>query len=270
MPLLTLALALVPALLLVRYYYRQDRARPEPKGLVVKVFLIGVLSALVAIPLEFLASQFQRAFDPRSILFPLFKAFVVAGLVEEYLKLTVVRLTAWRNPAFDEVMDGIVYTVVAGMGFACLENVLYVMGVGGSVVTALARAFTAVPMHAVSSGLMGYSLGRSRFAGSPGAARALVARGLLTAVGFHGLYDFLLFVSPMWGHWTGLLVVPLVGLGFLALRGRIRVALAEDQARVQAAAAAAAASSAGSAGDAGTAGDADSAGTAEGSDGAAT
>ena len=232
---------MVPALLLVRYYYRQDRARPEPKGLVVKVFLFGVLSALVAIPLEFLASQFQRAFDPRSIAYPLFKAFVVAGLVEEYLKLTVVRLTAWRDPAFDEVMDGVVYTVVAGMGFACLENVLYVMGLGGSVATALARAFTAVPMHAVSSGLMGYSLGLSRFAASTGAARALVTRGLLIAVAFHGLYDLLLFVSPVWGAWTSLLVVPLVGLGFLALRGRIRAALAEDQDRARAAAAARAA-----------------------------
>ncbi len=237
MLLLTLALAIVPALLLVRYYYRQDRERPEPKGLVVKVFLFGVLSALVAIPLEFLASQFQRAFDPRSIAYPLFKAFVVAGLVEEYLKLTVVRLTAWRNPAFDEVMDGVVYTVVAGMGFACLENVLYVMG--GSMGTALARAFTAVPLHAVSSGLMGYSLGRSRFAVSSGAAKALVTRGLLTAVAFHGLYDFLLFVSPVWGAWTSFLVLPLVGVGFLALRGRIRAALAEDQARARAAAAAA-------------------------------
>ena len=92
----------------------------------------------------------------------------MAGLVEEYLKLTVVRLTAYRAPAFDEVMDGVVYTVVAGMGFACLENVLYVMG--GSLATALVRAFTAVPLHAVASGLMGYSLGRARFAASPAAS----------------------------------------------------------------------------------------------------
>ena len=234
MPILSFALAVIPALLLVRYYYRQDRARPEPKGLVTKVFLYGVLSALVAVPLELLVSQFQRAFDPRSIWYSLFKAFIVAGLVEEYLKLTVVRLTAYRTAAFDEVMDGVVYTVVAGMGFACLENILYVMG--GSLGTALVRAFTAVPLHAVASGLMGYSLGLARFAASPGAQQALIIRGLLTAVGIHGLYDFLLFVAPQWGPWTALLVVPLVVVGFLALRGRMRVALAADQARARAAA----------------------------------
>jgi hypothetical protein len=128
MTLLSFALAVIPTLFLVRYYYRQDRARPEPKGLVVKVFLFGVLSALVAIPLELLVGQLQRAFDPGSIGYALFKAFVVAGLIEEYLKLSVVRLTAYRARAFDEVMDGVVYTVVAGLGFACLENVLYVLG----------------------------------------------------------------------------------------------------------------------------------------------
>jgi RsiW-degrading membrane proteinase PrsW (M82 family) len=227
----------IPALLLVRYYYRQDKARPEPKGLVVRVFLFGLLSAVVAIPLELLALQFQRLFNPRSILYPLFKAFVVAGLVEEYLKLTVVRLTAFRDPAFDEVMDGVVYTVVAGMGFACLENVLYVLS--SSLGTALVRAFTAVPLHAVSSGLMGYSLGRARIATSAGATQALVARGLLSAVAVHGLYDFLLFVSPRWGLWTSLLVVPLIVASFLLLRGRIRAALTVDRQRAQDAQAAA-------------------------------
>jgi RsiW-degrading membrane proteinase PrsW (M82 family) len=232
----------VPALFLVRYYYRQDRARPEPKGLVVKVFLFGVLSALAAIPLELLVGQFQRAFDPDAIWYPLFKAFVVAGLVEEYLKLTVVRLSVYRSGAFDEVMDGVVYTVVAGMGFACLENVLYVLG--GSLGTALVRAFTAVPLHAVASGLMGYSLGLARFAASRRAEQALIARGFLTAVGIHGLYDFLLFVAPQWGSWTVALVVPLVVFGFLALRGRVRAALAVDQARARVAAAAEAAAAA--------------------------
>jgi RsiW-degrading membrane proteinase PrsW (M82 family) len=231
--LLSFALAVIPALFLVRYYYRQDRARPEPKGLVVKVFLFGVLSALVAIPVELLVSQLHRAFDPHSIGYALFKAFVVAGLIEEYLKLSVVRLTAYRAQAFDEVMDGVVYTVVAGLGFACLENVLYVLG--GTLATALVRAFTAVPLHAVASGLMGYSLGRARFAASAAEAKALIARGLLAAVGFHGLYDFLLFAAPLWGAWTAVLVLPLIVVGFLLLRGRIREALAADRRRARAA-----------------------------------
>jgi fatty acid desaturase len=86
---------------------------------------------------------------------------------------------------------------------------------------------------------MGYSLGWARFAASRAEANALIARGLLAAVAFHGLYDFLLFAAPLWGAWTALLVLPLIVVGFLLLRGRIHAALAADQTRARAAAEAA-------------------------------
>lgn len=63
--LVSFALAAAPALLLLRYYYRQDKARPEPKGLVLRVFLFGLLSALIAIPLEFAVSTLQGLFVER-------------------------------------------------------------------------------------------------------------------------------------------------------------------------------------------------------------
>jgi RsiW-degrading membrane proteinase PrsW (M82 family) len=221
-------LAAAPALLLVRYYYRQDRARPEPKRLVLRVFIFGVISAFVAIPLEFLAGSFQGLFAVHPALYAAFKAFVVAALVEEYLKLTVVRLFAYRTPYFDEVMDGVVYTVVASLGFACMENILYVMG--GTLATALLRALTAVPLHATASGLMGYYVGRAKFARSPAAERLLQTRGLLTAVLIHGTYNFLLFMMPTWGPGPAWGVVPLLVATFFVLRGRIRAAVAADRA----------------------------------------
>jgi len=117
-------LAAAPALLLLRYYYRQDRQRPEPKGLVLRIFLLGIAATFAAIPLELLMSLFQGLFTDFPLLMALFKAFVVAALVEEYLKLTIVRVFAYRNRNFDEIMDGVVYTVVASLGFACMENIL--------------------------------------------------------------------------------------------------------------------------------------------------
>ncbi|MBN1835440.1 MAG: PrsW family intramembrane metalloprotease [Spirochaetales bacterium] len=227
-PLIAFALAAAPALLLVRYYYRQDRSRPEPKGLVLRVFVFGVLSAFLAIPLELLVDVFQGLFRAHPILYAAFKAFAVAALVEEYLKLTVVRLSAYRSPYFDEVMDGVVYTVVASLGFACMENILYVMG--GTLFTALARAFTAVPLHATASGLMGYYVGRSKFALDPGAERRLQNQGLRIAILIHGTYNFLLFMGPQWGPVSTLGIVPLMVMAFLLLRRRIRAATAEDRA----------------------------------------
>jgi len=225
--LLPFIMAVAPALLLLRYYYRQDKQRPEPKGLVFKIFLLGILSTVPAILLELFLDSFRRFLSPSTVLYALFKAFVVAALCEEGIKLLVVRRFAYRNAAFDEVMDGVVYMVVASLGFACMENILYVMGggVGGAVV----RAFTAVPLHALASGTMGYFVGEARFASSRGEERALTLRGLFWAVLIHGLYDFLLFTIPSLGPLPTLGLIPLMVGSFLALRAKIRAALAEDK-----------------------------------------
>jgi RsiW-degrading membrane proteinase PrsW (M82 family) len=224
-------LAAAPALILVRYYYRQDRERPEPKGLVVRIFLLGIVATFVAIPLELLMSLFQGLFQDFPLVSALFKAFIVAALVEEYLKLTIVRVFAYRNPNFDEIMDGVVYTVVASLGFACMENILYVLG--GTIGTALTRAVTAIPLHATASGLMGYYIGRAKFAETPRMERALINRGLRIAIFVHGTYDFLLFSVPIWGSWPLVGLIPLLLGAFLILRSRIRIALEEDRRRTQ-------------------------------------
>jgi RsiW-degrading membrane proteinase PrsW (M82 family) len=224
-------LAAAPAFILLRYYYRQDRERPEPKGLVVRIFLLGIVATFVAIPFELLMSVFQGLFADFPLLTALFKAFVVAALVEEYLKLTIVRVFAYRNRNFDEIMDGVVYTVVASLGFACMENILYVMG--GTIGTALTRAVTAIPLHATASGLMGYYIGRAKFAPSPRMERALINRGLRVAIFVHGTYDFLLFAVPVFGTLPLLGLIPLLLGAFLTLRSRIRIALVEDRRRAQ-------------------------------------
>lgn len=224
-------LAAAPALILLRYYYRQDRERPEPKGLVVRIFLFGIVATFVAVPFELLMSLFQGLFADFPLLTALFKAFVVAALVEEYLKLTIVRLFAYRNRNFDEIMDGVVYTVVASLGFACMENILYVMG--GTIGTALTRAVTAIPLHATASGLMGYYIGRAKFADSPRRERALINKGLRIAIFVHGTYDFLLFSVPVLGSWPLIGLFPLLIGTFFILRSRIRIAVEEDRRRAQ-------------------------------------
>lgn len=224
-------LAAAPALILLRYYYRQDRERPEPKGLVVRIFLFGIVATFVAVPLELLMGEFQGLFADFPLLTALFKAFVVAALVEEYLKLTIVRVFAYRNRNFDEIMDGVVYTVVASLGFACMENILYVMG--GTIATALTRAVTAIPLHATASGLMGYYIGRAKFAASRQQERALINKGLCIAIFVHGTYNFLLFSVPVLGSWLLVGLFPLLISTFFILRSRIRIALEEDRRRAQ-------------------------------------
>jgi len=225
--LISLGMAVAPALLILGYMIRQDRGRPEPKGLVMLVFLLGLAGIVPAVLLEILVESLASVFYFSPLLIALFRAFLVAALCEEGIKYLIVMRTVYRNPAFDEVMDGILYAVVAGLGFACMENILYVMGSG--VLTALLRAFTAVPMHALAAGIMGYFLGLAKFAPNPAREQEYKIRGLTWAVFIHGGYDFLLFSIPFWGPLPALALVPLMVCAYLAFRKSIRRALDADR-----------------------------------------
>ena len=225
--LISLAMAVAPALILVVYYYRQDRRKPEPKGLIVKIFLLGILSIIPAILLELAVSTLEDLVSWWRLLYYLFQAFVVAAVCEELIKLWVVKVVAYNNIHFDEVMDGVVYTVVASLGFACMENILYVLDRGWTV--ALVRAFTAVPMHALCSGMMGYYIGKAKFASEKVEESILIKRGFWIAVGIHGLYDFLLFSVPLFGIVIAFGVIPLLIVTFIVLRKKIKAAISEDR-----------------------------------------
>jgi len=227
MKLLPFIMAVVPSILLVLYFMNADRARTEPRGEVARAFLLGIVATLPALLLELAADAFLRPWFVNPVYFALIEAFVVAALCEEWVKLLVVRRFIYRRAEFNEVMDGIVYTVAAGLGFACMENILFVAS--GGMTVALTRAFTAVPLHAVCSALLGYSIGRAHFAATAAEEERLLRGGLMLAVLVHGLYDFLLFVVPYWGPSTALGIFPLMLAAGIAVRRRIGWALREDR-----------------------------------------
>ena len=136
--------AVVPSALLVWYFHARD-AYPEPPRVLWTTFGLGVLTVfpilLIGYPL-----QHAVALVPNPIASSLLGALFVAAIPEELVKLLVLLGYNMRHRAFDEPMDGIVYGVVASLGFATLENILFVFGGGISV--AVSRAFTAVPLHA--------------------------------------------------------------------------------------------------------------------------
>jgi len=220
------AFAVVPTLLLVWYYYRQDKRKPEPKGLITGIFLLGIVVTFPVIVVEVLLGNFERVLSQIPVVYHFFRAFVVAALCEEWFKLLIVKHVAYRTVHFDEIMDGIVYTVTASLGFACLENILYVLD--GGIQLALLRAFTAVPMHALASGMMGYYVGRAKFAADPDRERSLFRKGLWSAIVIHGLYDFILFASPGFIPLLSFSIFPLLIIVFFMLRKKVKLAIAED------------------------------------------
>lgn len=175
--------AILPSFLLLWYFYKHD-LHPEPRGVLIKTFLFGVLivvpTVVVTLPVMLLMPT------PESpLLHALLVAFFCAAIPEEFFKFVVITRYSMRDPAFNEPMDGVVYGVVASLGFATLENVIYVVGGGWPV--ALTRAFSAVPMHAFLGAILGYYVGQAWCIAQ---SRASGWQGLWLAILLHGLYDF--------------------------------------------------------------------------------
>jgi protease PrsW len=194
---LLLALALAPGVAIALYIYLKDKHEREPLGLLLMSFFYGVLSIFVTLlvswPLEILTINKQDAAE----LFA--DAFFKVALVEEFSKFIFIRFILFRNKNFNEPFDGIVYAVMVGMGFATLENIVYVYQYG--MATGIMRMFTAVPAHACFAILMGYYLGRAKFSKEKNLYFTLLA--LISATVFHGLYDYFLFITFVPGIWIG-------------------------------------------------------------------
>ncbi|MCX7736057.1 MAG: PrsW family glutamic-type intramembrane protease [Candidatus Kapabacteria bacterium] len=226
--LISLIMALAPAFFLLWYFNRMDKAKPEPKGMIIKIFLWGIFIIIPAIIIElFIDNFYSTILGSAPVLYIAAKSFIVAGMIEEGLKLWVVLQFAYKNVNFDEAMDGIVYAIVASMGFAAFENVIYVMGHGMEV--AILRAFTSLPLHAVATGIMGYYIGQARFVDDSRLELKLIVKGFFIAVFIHGLYNFLIFGIEEFGYIPALLNIPLLIGCFIYLRKLIKSAIADDK-----------------------------------------
>lgn len=168
------------------FFHASDRRR-EPMRIVWTTFVLGMLSPLPVV----LITPNLFAWFPSSNPFQqaVLMSFGMAAIPEEFAKLLVVRFYAARHRMFDEPMDGLVYGVVASLGFATSENILYAWTAGLSVT--VDRSFTAIPLHAAVGAIMGYYVGRARFESQ--ARLHLLARAFAVPMVVHGCYDFPLF-----------------------------------------------------------------------------
>lgn len=200
MLLLSIALAIAPCLALGVFIYWRDKFNREPLRLLMVSFFLGAVAcipaALIEIALEELVQPVQYG-----LLGLFISAFFFVALVEEGWKFFFTEFYGYRKDAFDEPYDGITYAVMVSLGFATLENILYV--IQGGVSVALWRMFTAVPAHVTFGVVMGYFMGLAKFKNN---SRALKITGLCAAVFLHGLYDFMLFSASQ---------IPLMALGAL-------------------------------------------------------
>lgn len=178
--------AVAPVVFLLMYIYNQDRKAPEPTDMLFKAFRFGILSAIVVMVV---LSPFAGSDTPKDFFQSLKVSFFEAGIPEEFFKWLFLYILIWKSPQFDEYIDGLVYAVFVSMGFACLENVMYVVPGGMSV--AVSRALLSVPAHFLFAVIMGYYFSMAKFL--PDERTRYMALSIILPMIAHGLFDTMAF-----------------------------------------------------------------------------
>jgi len=187
-----------------------DRKQPEPNRQIIRTFLLGGLVALLLTFINIpLTEYIKKVFFGPEILLILILSFLVDALIEEGGKLTCFKFTVYRFPSFDEPVDGMIYGIILGLGFAFTENIFYAFAIKDISLAAdilLLRGFTTTFMHFIAGGIIGYYFALSKF--SLGKKSFSVFKGFILAVLFHGSYNVLSrFNQPLFLYLLAILLI---------------------------------------------------------------
>ncbi|MBL8171597.1 MAG: PrsW family intramembrane metalloprotease [Acidobacteria bacterium] len=214
-------LSLLPCVLWLWYFSSRSRYKRTAFGVLGKTFLLGALATIPTLFLNLFGQSIFIELFGRTQLSHALVLFFVVGPVEELIKLLVVYLYVYRRPEFDEPLDGVVYSATAALGFAAIENVIYLAQNDPMLV--LLRGPLSNPGHALFSALWGLSLSRAKAAPNLASKRGpIILRGWLAAALVHSLFDLLLVASSQLSIlFFAVLLASMVGL-FFWVRSRIK------------------------------------------------
>jgi len=197
-----IAAAIIPAIFLIRFIYKEDRTEKEPPRLILRLVLLGVVSTWLAVILENIGyGILENALSEYDPMYYIIEFFVIVGPAEEICKYIALKFGSWKRPEFNCQFDAIVYAVSVSLGFALWENIKYVFNYGIGV--ALVRAITAVPGHACFGVLMGIWYGVAKRQDVIGNKTASVIFRIISIVCpalVHGAYDYIATSSDTMGE----------------------------------------------------------------------
>ena len=183
--LIALLLGLVPSLFWLWFWLREDRLHPEPKSMIMLAFLGGMVATMLAYPLERVVADIGLSEQQR---------FMVWVVMEELLKYAALFFLVLRSPYFDEPIDAVIYMITIALGFAALENTLFILGplASGDQATAVnltaLRFVGATLLHVASSALVGIAMSFAYFK-AQGHRILFTAAGICAAITLHAIYN---------------------------------------------------------------------------------
>lgn len=207
-------LAIAPTIAYIFWIYLKDKYDKEPINRLVKFFLLGVFMGVIALIIEFILLKLDILTGYTSIIYI---SFIVAGMTEEGLKAFVLIPNLLKERYFNEELDGIIYSVFLSLGFATLENLLYILKEDQSTViqVGLIRAIISVPAHMLFAITMGYYISKYKFSTDKFKKREYLILSVLIPILIHGVFDFILMIEYRWS--IILFVVYVIFLGKLNL-----------------------------------------------------
>ena len=194
----------LPALFWLWFWLREDRLHPEPRSLIVISFLVGMLAVLFALPTEQWVCNLVLDGAECAVKLPLTQQLIVIivgwAAAEEIFKFIASYFGALRNRENDEPIDSLIYLITAALGFAALENTLFLAGTvktGGFVQgldLGVLRFVGASLLHVVSSGALGFFLALGFY--KRGSMKKIDAvLGVLAAICLHALFNLFILKS---------------------------------------------------------------------------
>lgn len=202
---------ILPALIWLAFWLREDYEHPEPRALLLRTFLFGMGAVILVLPL-------QKAVD---IWFPgmAFVAIILWVVLEEVFKFGGAYVGGIKSVDDNEPVDPMIYMITAALGFAALENTIFILEpligkeIVNSVITGNLRFIGANLLHVVSSGIVGASLAFS-FYKSRKKRIINVLLALLIAIGFHSGFNLAII---HWGNLGTMFGFSLVWVGVIFL-----------------------------------------------------
>ncbi len=219
---ITLAVALLPTIVIMLIVIKNARAEKEPFKKLAAVFAISALSTIPAIILELIGGSVldrvlggfgiaKGASDNATAIYEFFELFFVVGLFEEACKYFTFKWIIFNDRDFDNTYDGVIYGACSALGFATLENLGYIFLNGGGLSVAIMRAVLSIPMHAVTGIVMGYHFGVTKYRRYNNLIDTHPERkAFVFSVILHGIYDLLATLPSIYNTilpFAGLLVV---------------------------------------------------------------
>jgi len=193
-------LGLLPAVLWLIFFLREDAARPEPKRMIIYVFIGGALAAGASVIPEF---YLQKYFPPPTGA-PAYMSALLGpfAFIEEVVKFLIVYLIIKKSTYFDEGVDAMIYMITAGLGFAAVENILNLIGTDSIIEIFTLRSIGATLLHALASGILGFHW-----------ARGYLVPGIIAATLLHWGFNYsVLLFQNIEIYTTGLLLLAAIFL----------------------------------------------------------